>query len=107
MDLQNNQNANKYHFWSLIIKYTNGFLELLLLIRVILKFLNASSEAPIVKLIYFISNFLIAPFKSIFSNIYLNNNMLDMVAISAIAGYLILTLIILKFLQIIFLRRNM
>ncbi|MBI4993540.1 YggT family protein [Candidatus Wolfebacteria bacterium] len=99
-------NKNIYHSFSIIIKSINSLLEIFLGIRVVLKFFGASSKASIVDTIYKFSDLLISPFKSIFPNIYLTSGMIDMVAISAMIGYLILTFIIIKILQLIFLRHK-
>lgn len=95
----------QYHFLSSIIKYFTILLELLLGIRVVLKFLGANPLADIVRLVYGISDFFASPFKSIFPNIVLSNGIIDLVAISAMVGYLIAVLIILKLLKIIFFSR--
>ena len=94
----------KYYFIASLIKYFTILLEILLGIRVVLKFLGASIKAEIVQLVYGISDFFVAPFKFIFPNISINGGIIDFVAISAIIGYLILILIILKLLKIVFLR---
>mgnify|MGYP001614220711 FL=1 len=95
---------NTYYLIASLIKYFTILLELLLGIRVILKFLGASAKAEIVQLVYGISDFFIAPFKFIFQNISIGEGIIDLVAISAIIGYFILVLIILKLLKIIFLK---
>lgn len=96
---------DKYYLIASLIKYFTALLELLLGIRVILKFLGASARAEIVQLVYGISDFFAAPFKFIFPNISISGGgVIDFVAISAMVGYLVLVLIILKLLKIIFLR---
>lgn len=92
----------KYYFIASLIKYFTILLELLLGIRVVFKFLGANAKAEIVQLIYGISDFFTMPFKFIFPNISINGGIIDFVAISAIIGYLILVLIILKLFKIIF-----
>jgi len=100
-----NNLMTKYYYFSTIIKYLTALLEILLGARVVLKFLGASVKAQIVQLLYQTTDFIIAPFKSIFLNVALRDGgVLDLVAFSAMAGYLILVLIILKFLRIVLLR---
>ena len=87
-----------HNFLSSLVKYIVALLELLLGIRLVLKFLGASERAMIVDWLYKISDVIVSPFDFIFSNIYTRQGMIDIVAISAIVGYFILTLIILKLL---------
>lgn len=92
-----------YEFVKSLIKYLTALLELVLSIRLILKFLVASPRAIIVDLIYQITGFIIFPFKFIFANIYLQGGgIIDIIAISAMIGYLILIFAIIKFLDLIF-----
>jgi hypothetical protein len=95
----------RYYYVSTTIKYLTALLELLLGIRVVLKFLAASAKAQIVELLYQITNFIIAPFKSIFQNVVLSSGgVIDLVSFSAMAGYFIFVLVVLKLLKIIFIR---
>ena len=94
----------KYYYTSAIIKYLTGLLEIILGARVILKFLGASSKALIVELLYKITDFIAAPFKFIFPNVYLNKGVIDFTTLSAMAGYFILVLVILKLLRLILIR---
>ncbi len=95
----------KYYYYSTIIKYLTALLELSLGTRVVLKFLGASAKARIVELLYLYTDFIVAPFKFIFPNIPLRDGgILDLVALSAMAGYLILVLVILKLLKIVLIR---
>jgi hypothetical protein len=67
--------------------------------------LAASAKAQIVELLYQITNFIIAPFKSIFQNVVLSSGgVIDLVSFSAMAGYFIFVLVVLKLLKIIFIR---
>ncbi|MCL5004402.1 MAG: YggT family protein [Patescibacteria group bacterium] len=95
---------HKYYYISSIIKYLTGLLEIVLGARVVLKFLGASSKALIVELLYKTTDFIIAPFKFIFPNVYVNKGVVDFTTLSAMLGYLILVLVILKFLRLILIR---
>lgn len=76
--------------------------ELLLVLRIVLKFLAASGEALIVNLLYKITDFIIIPFDFIFPNIFLDaDKVIDIVAISAAIGYFLLVAIIVKFINLI------
>lgn len=94
----------QYYYISAIIKYLTGLLEIVLGIRVILKFLGASSKALIVELLYKITDFITAPFKFIFPNVSLEKGIIDFTTLSAMVGYLILVLVILKLLRLILIR---
>lgn len=96
--------VKNYYYISSIIKYLTGLLEIVLGIRVVLKFLGASSRALIVDLLYRTTDFIAAPFKFIFPNVPIDKGVIDFTVISAMAGYLILTLVILKFLSLILIR---
>lgn len=79
------------------IKYFLGLFEVLLAVRIILKFLAANPQAVIVDLVYKVSDIVIYPFSGIFKNAYLaGGGMVDVVAISAMVGYPILVYIILE-----------
>lgn len=95
---------NNYYYISSIIKYLTGLLEIILGIRVVLKFLGASSRALIVNLLYKTTDFIAAPFKFIFPNVFIDKGVIDFTVISAMAGYLILTLVILKFLRLVLIK---
>ncbi len=94
----------KYYYISAIIKYLTGLLEIVLGARVVLKFLGASSKALIVELLYKTTDFITAPFKFIFQSVYLDKGVIDFTTLSAMAGYLILVLVILKLLRLILIR---
>jgi len=79
----------KYYYISAIIKYLTGLLEIILGARVVLKFLGASSKALIVELLYKTTDFITAPFKFIFPNVYLEKGVIDFTTLSAMLGYLI------------------
>ncbi len=89
------------HFIFSIIKYLTGLVELLLAVRIILKFLGAGEKAMIVEFLYFITGILISPFKFIFPSVYFQKGWVDLTAFSAMVGYFILAIIIIKLLRLI------
>lgn len=79
------------------IKYFLGLFEVLLAVRIVLKFLAANPKAVIVDLVYKMSDIIIYPFSGIFKNAYLTGGgIVDVVAISAMIGYPILVYIIVE-----------
>ena len=58
--------------------------------RVILRFFSANPQTPMVAWIYNISGSLIYPFRGIFPDLSSQVGMLDLVAITALIGYMIL-----------------
>ncbi len=77
-----------------LFKAAGSLAELLLFIRLFLKFTAANPDAPVVGLLYQLSDSLVSPFNPIFSNISIFNRLIEVPAISAMAGYAILMLII-------------
>ncbi|MEK7568130.1 MAG: hypothetical protein AAB498_00665 [Patescibacteria group bacterium] len=90
---------------SSIIKYPFVLLEAFIGIRVVLKFLDASERAIIVDLIYGLTDIFLVPFRYIFPNIYLRDGIVDIVAISAMIGYFIVVLAVLRLLDLLFLKK--
>lgn len=89
-------------FLSSLARYLFVLAELSLILRIILKFLAASGEALIVGLLYKITDFIIIPYDFIFPNIFLDaDKVIDIVAMSAAIGYLLLVAIIVKFINLI------
>ena len=83
------------------LQYLLGLFEVLLAIRLVLRFLDANPAAGIVELVYKITEVIILPFKGIFANIYLSGGgILDTVTISAMIGYPIIAYIIIELLQL-------
>ena len=74
----------------------SGLLEFFLFLRLLLKFAEADSRAPVVDLIYKYTDILVFPFVPIFSDIRLLDRMIETSAISAIIGYGILIFIVFK-----------
>lgn len=87
------------------IKYTRyvlGFFEMLLGLRLVLRLLGANPAAPIVDLLYTLTNVVIAPFRGIFSDIYLRGGgIFDLVTITAMVGYPIIVYLIFELVNII------
>lgn len=85
------------HSFARYIRYFLGLFEVLLALRVALRFLAANPQAVIVDLVYKLSDIVIYPFSGIFKNAYLaGGGVVDVVAISAMIGYPILVYIILE-----------
>ncbi len=84
------------------IKYFLGLFEVLLAGRVILKFLAANPQAPVVDALYRITDSVVLPFSGIFSNSRISGGgMVDFVAISAMIGYPIIVYIILELINLV------
>ncbi|KKU91800.1 MAG: hypothetical protein UY23_C0001G0406 [Candidatus Jorgensenbacteria bacterium GW2011_GWA1_48_11] len=77
------------------------FVEVILALRLVLKFLTANPDAWIVNLLYQTTQILIWPFNFIFPNAYLGRHLFDVVALSAMIGYLILFFLAQWFLRLI------
>lgn len=84
-----------------VIKRLLSLVEIFLILRLLLKFLGASSEALVANLIYKGSDILISPFESLFPNIYWPEGyLIETATISAMIGYAILVFIIFKILRL-------
>lgn len=84
------------------LKYVLGFAELLLGFRALLRFLEASPVAPIVELLYRVTDVIMVPFAGIFRDITLQNgSILDLNAFSAMIGYPIILYIFIELLHLI------
>jgi len=83
------------------LKELLGLVEILLVLRIVLRYFGANPYALAVKLLYQITGFLIYPFKGIFPDAYFSGfGLIDLSALSAGFGYLILVLVVLKFLRL-------
>jgi len=76
------------------------FLQAFLFARLLLKFLGANPETLVVNVLYKYSDVLISPFNFIFDDVYFSGLLVEMSTISAIVGYAIAMLIVLKVLQL-------
>lgn len=74
--------------------------EVILLLRLALKFLGANPAAVVVGYFYSFTDFLIGPFKFIFANFWLGNNLIESATLSAIVGYAIIVFLIIKIIRI-------
>ncbi len=70
-----------------ISKRLLGLAEFFLFLRLLLKFLGASSQALVIKYIYGYSNFFVSPFDFIFPNFYWRGHLVEIDTISAMIGY--------------------
>lgn len=91
-----------YHFLSSLIKYFVSLIEVLLGARLVLRFLGASERAIVVDWLYQTTDTIILPFRFIFPNVYSKWGIFDIVVVSAMLGYFILALVILKSIDFIF-----
>jgi len=87
-------------FLSLLSKFFI-FLQSFLFLRLLLKFLGANPETLVVSVIYKYSDVLVSPFNLIFDDVYLWDLLIEMSTISAMVGYAIVMLIILKALRLL------
>lgn len=90
------------HFIFSFIKYVLGVVELVLLLRLTLKFLAASANALVVRMLYQATDALVFPFKGIFGNMYrATGGIVDMSAVSAMIGYAIAAYLLIKLLRLL------
>lgn len=87
-------------FLSLLSKFFI-FVQFFLFLRLLLKFLGANPETLVVSLLYKYSDVLISPFNSIFNDVSVWGLLVEMSTLSAMAGYAIVMLIIIKTLHLI------
>jgi len=87
------------------IKYTRyvlSFFEILLGLRLVLRLLGANPAAPVVDLLYTLTNAITSPFRGIFSDIYLRSGgIFDLVTITSMVGYPIIVYLIFELVNII------
>ena len=74
--------------------------ELFLFLRLLLKFLCASSEAFVVNIIYKYSDILVSHFRFILQDIYWNGKVVELATISTMIGYVIFVFVVFKLLHI-------
>ncbi|MFQ5721639.1 MAG: hypothetical protein ACE5GI_04035 [Candidatus Aminicenantales bacterium] len=90
-----------YSIISEVVSRLLGLVELLLFLRLTLKFFNASPRAFIVNLIYKYTGILVSPFEFIFPDIYWPKGyLIETATISAMLGYWILVLIFFQLLRL-------
>lgn len=84
-----------------VLQFILGIFEVLLAIRLVLRFLGANPSAQIVDLVYKLTEVIILPFKGIFANISLaGGGILDVVAISAMVGYPIIVYLVIEIIHL-------
>ena len=91
----------KFHsFLSSIIQKLLGLLEVFLFMRLLLKFLGANDQTPIVNFIYKYSNIFVRPFDFIFHDIYWpEGHIIEVSSITAMIGYALVVFILFELLQ--------
>jgi len=84
------------------LKYLLGFAEILLAFRVLLRFLKASAAAPVVELLYAITDILLVPFMGIFKDYTLRSgSVIDLNALAAMVGYPIILYLIVEIVHLV------
>jgi hypothetical protein len=73
-----------------VIKKILSLVELLLFLRLILKFLNANPISPVVEAIYRLSSIFVSPFDFIFADVFWKGRIIETSTLSAMIGYVIL-----------------
>jgi uncharacterized protein YggT (Ycf19 family) len=81
-----------------------GVIDGLLLIRVALKLLGASTSAAFTQWVYNVTDFFLAPFRNLLPAIGNNNSVLEMSVIVAILVYLLIAWALARLMAIIFFR---
>ena len=94
-----------YYPGVLVIQIVNGVLgivQFLLVLRLILEMLGASTSSAFVAEIYAITDSLIRPFAGAFSNLYVAGFSIDLSVILAMIGYSIIAWIVVRLLSFLF-----
>lgn len=76
-------------------------LEFFLALRFAMKFFSANPLAFVIKSLYALTDIVVWPFRFIFPNTYWQNHFIDVSAVSAMIGYLIVFLILLGLLKLL------
>jgi len=84
----------------MVLKRILAIGEFLLLLRLVLKFAQASSETFVVKYLYGATDLLVWPFYGIFPDYILFEHSLDMATIAAMIGYILAFFILFKILRL-------
>lgn len=83
------------HVVTRILWYVTGIVEVLLALRLASLLLGASSSAPVVTLLYQVTDVALVPFSGIFKNVSVGDgSVLDLVTLTAMVGYLIGTFLL-------------
>lgn len=85
-----------YTFFASFINTLLSLIGFFIGFRIIFKLFAANPATPLVSWIYNISDFLITPIRGIFPNFNLQSGVLDLVAIIALVGYMIVGYILLE-----------
>ena len=90
------------HFIKVLFNNLLAVAELLLLVRVILRALQANPAAGVVDFVYRWSDYLLAPVNYIFPNIPVGGSTIDLVAISGMIFYAVIFGALLKILRLFY-----
>ncbi len=97
--------AKSFHqFFKVVVLFIFGFLDLTLLIRILLKFIGASTESSFVEFWYKLTNTFYSPFSGTFSDITADKVVFELDTVLAIAVYFCFALLFLKLINSIFAR---
>jgi len=84
------------------LKYALAVAEIFLAVRLVLKFLGASTVAIIVQFFYVLTDIIIVPFQGIFANPHLSNgSVIDLVALATMIGYPIIIYLLIELLHLL------
>ena len=87
-----------FHVFMRALWYATGVAEVLLAFRLASLLLGASSDAPVISLLYRATDIVLVPFAGIFGNVaFENGSVLDIVALTAIVAYPIAVFLIGEF----------
>ncbi len=81
--------AKIYNGWKRFLELLLILAEFLLALRFAMKFLSANVSSFVIDYLYRLTDILIWPFNFIFPNLAWQNHLVDMIAVSAMSGYLI------------------
>lgn len=93
--------ARLYPNLVLYLKGALGILELILFLRLVLKFFNANPFAMIVERIYAFSDLFNSPFRLIFRDVSVGGFVIELTTISAMIGYALAALVAYKVLKLL------
>lgn len=79
-----------------VINIVLSIIAFFLGLRIILRLFSANPATPFVAWVYNISEFFLSPFRGIFPNMGIETGVLDMVAIIALVGYMLLGYLVIE-----------
>ncbi len=85
-----------YNFFAAIVNILLTITGFFVGLRIILRLFSANPATPFVSWIYSISDFFVTPFRGIFPTFNLQTGVLDLVAVIALVGYMLLGYLVLE-----------